>query len=62
MILTSLVKMDFVFRVVAGVIKRELLGAFERVLWRVCRGNVFLKHADIEEPLTDPATVGIEYG
>ncbi|XP_063723239.1 V-type proton ATPase 116 kDa subunit a 4-like isoform X2 [Symsagittifera roscoffensis] len=42
--------------VVAGVIKRELLGAFERVLWRVCRGNVFLKHADIEEPLIDPST------
>ncbi|XP_075240608.1 V-type proton ATPase 116 kDa subunit a 1-like isoform X8 [Convolutriloba macropyga] len=42
--------------VVAGVIKRELLGAFERVLWRVCRGNVFLKHADIEEPLIDPTT------
>ncbi|XP_063718622.1 V-type proton ATPase 116 kDa subunit a1-like isoform X2 [Symsagittifera roscoffensis] len=42
--------------VVAGVIKRELLGAFERVLWRVCRGNVFLKHADIEEALIDPST------
>jgi V-type H+-transporting ATPase subunit a len=28
------------------------------MLWRVCRGNVFLKQADIEDPLEDPASVG----
>ena len=30
---------------------------FERVLWRACRGNVFLRYQDISVPLKDPATV-----
>uniref|UniRef100_A0A8C1RN17 V-type proton ATPase subunit a n=1 Tax=Cyprinus carpio TaxID=7962 RepID=A0A8C1RN17_CYPCA len=38
------------------VIGRERMSTFERMLWRVCRGNVFLRQADIEEPLEDPAT------
>uniref|UniRef100_A0A8C5FAH1 V-type proton ATPase subunit a n=1 Tax=Gadus morhua TaxID=8049 RepID=A0A8C5FAH1_GADMO len=42
---------------VAGVISRERIPTFERMLWRVCRGNVFLRQADIEDPLEDPATV-----
>ncbi|KAM3864070.1 V-type proton ATPase 116 kDa subunit a isoform 3-T3 [Diretmus argenteus] len=41
---------------VAGVIGRERIPTFERMLWRVCRGNVFLRQADIEEPLEDPTT------
>ncbi|CAH8564547.1 unnamed protein product [Dicrocoelium dendriticum] len=40
----------------AGVINRDRLPAFERMLWRACRGNVFLKQAEIDEPLEDPAT------
>ncbi|KAH8381592.1 hypothetical protein KR093_008743 [Drosophila rubida] len=39
---------------VAGVISREKLPAFERMLWRACRGNVFLRQAMIESPLEDP--------
>ncbi|KRK04223.1 V-type proton ATPase 116 kDa subunit a1 isoform X8 [Drosophila yakuba] len=39
---------------VAGVILRERLPAFERMLWRACRGNVFLRQAMIETPLEDP--------
>lgn len=39
---------------VAGVIARERIPAFERMLWRACRGNVFLRQADIEEPMEDP--------
>ena len=31
--------------------------AFERMLWRVCRGNVFLKQADISDMIEDPTTV-----
>uniref|UniRef100_A0A673W943 V-type proton ATPase subunit a n=1 Tax=Salmo trutta TaxID=8032 RepID=A0A673W943_SALTR len=41
---------------VAGVISRERIPTFERMLWRVCRGNVFLRQADIEDSLEDPAT------
>ncbi|XP_013413891.1 V-type proton ATPase 116 kDa subunit a isoform X2 [Lingula anatina] len=41
---------------VAGVILRERIPAFERMLWRVCRGNVFLKQAEIETPLEDPVS------
>uniref|UniRef100_A0A9J8AI68 V-type proton ATPase subunit a n=1 Tax=Cyprinus carpio carpio TaxID=630221 RepID=A0A9J8AI68_CYPCA len=57
--LKSLVFLDisFIFQMfVAGVIGRERMSTFERMLWRVCRGNVFLRQADIEEPLEDPAT------
>lgn len=41
---------------VAGVILRERIPAFERMLWRACRGNVFLRQAEIENPLEDPST------
>ncbi|XP_041371566.1 V-type proton ATPase 116 kDa subunit a1-like [Gigantopelta aegis] len=41
---------------VAGVILRERIPAFERMLWRACRGNVFLRQAEIESPLEDPVT------
>ncbi|XP_008415273.1 V-type proton ATPase 116 kDa subunit a-like [Poecilia reticulata] len=43
-------------RFVAGVIGRERIPTFERMLWRVCRGNVFLRQADIEDPLEDPTS------
>nr|CAD7452871.1 unnamed protein product [Timema tahoe] len=41
---------------VAGVVPRERVPAFERMLWRISRGNVFLRQADLEEPLRDPNT------
>ncbi|CAH1736034.1 unnamed protein product [Aphis gossypii] len=41
---------------VAGVILREKVPKFETMLWRVCRGNVFLRLAEIETPLEDPLT------
>uniref|UniRef100_A0A915AP33 V-type proton ATPase subunit a n=1 Tax=Parascaris univalens TaxID=6257 RepID=A0A915AP33_PARUN len=41
---------------VAGVIQRERLPAFERLLWRACRGNVFLRQSEITEPLIDAVT------
>uniref|UniRef100_A0A9J2P8T7 V-type proton ATPase subunit a n=1 Tax=Ascaris lumbricoides TaxID=6252 RepID=A0A9J2P8T7_ASCLU len=44
------------FGFVAGVIQRERLPAFERLLWRACRGNVFLRQSEITEPLSDAVT------
>ncbi|VDM07307.1 unnamed protein product [Wuchereria bancrofti] len=44
------------FGFVAGVIERERLPAFERLLWRACRGNVFLRQSEIAEPLIDSTT------
>jgi V-type H+-transporting ATPase subunit a len=32
------------------------MSTFERVLWRVLRGNLYLNHVDIAEPFVDPAT------
>ena len=44
-------------RFLAGVILRERVPIFERVLWRACRGNVFLRYTEIEMPFEDPRTV-----
>eukprot|EP01134_Creolimax_fragrantissima_P001783 CFRG1783T1 len=41
---------------VTGVIHRDRYAAFERVMWRGTRGNVYMRHVDIEEQLMDPAT------
>ena len=46
-----------IVRFVAGVIAQERLASFERVLWRACRGNVYMRQAPIEVPLEDPTTV-----
>ncbi|CAG0903462.1 unnamed protein product [Darwinula stevensoni] len=40
----------------AGVISRDRLPPFERMLWRACRGNVFIRTNEIETPLKDPIT------
>lgn len=42
---------------VAGVIQRERVPAFERMLWRISRGNVFLRRVELDKPLEDPSTV-----
>ncbi|XP_071040210.1 V-type proton ATPase 116 kDa subunit a 1 isoform X1 [Parasteatoda tepidariorum] len=41
---------------VTGTILRERILGFEMMLWRVCRGKVFLKQADIDQTLEDPIT------
>ncbi|CAF2974361.1 unnamed protein product [Rotaria sp. Silwood2] len=41
---------------ITGVIPRERMVTFERMLWRVCRGNVFVKQADISDLIEDPLT------
>lgn len=39
---------------VTGVILRSKFPNFERILWRVLRGNLFMKHAEIEDKIKDP--------
>ncbi|XP_013187386.2 V-type proton ATPase 116 kDa subunit a 1 isoform X1 [Amyelois transitella] len=48
--------LEFLPCFVAGVILRERIPAFERMLWRACRGNVFLRQAEIDMPLEDPSS------
>lgn len=42
---------------VAGVIQRERIPGFERMLWRISRGNVFLRQAELDQALEDPESV-----
>ncbi|KAI8047517.1 V-type ATPase, V0 complex, 116kDa subunit family [Gilbertella persicaria] len=41
---------------VTGVIARSRMQTFERVLWRSLRGNLYMKSAEIDEPIVDPDT------
>ncbi|KAL0454145.1 UNVERIFIED_CONTAM: V-type proton ATPase subunit a3 [Sesamum latifolium] len=46
------VKLGFI----AGLVTREKSMAFERILFRATRGNVFLKQAVVDEPVIDPVS------
>ncbi|KAJ0962202.1 hypothetical protein J5N97_030030 [Dioscorea zingiberensis] len=39
-----------------GLVPKEKSMAFERILFRATRGNVFLKQVEIDEPVTDPVS------
>ncbi|KAI5450460.1 H(+)-transporting V0 sector ATPase subunit a [Naganishia albida] len=46
------VDLDFV----AGTIERSRMPVFERILWRILRGNLYMNYSEIEEPFVDPTT------
>jgi len=39
---------------VSGTIDRARMGTFERVLWRVLRGNLYMNYAEIDTPFNEP--------
>ncbi|XP_074863497.1 V-type proton ATPase 116 kDa subunit a 4 isoform X2 [Carettochelys insculpta] len=41
---------------IAGVIKRERMVTFDRLLWRACRGNIYLRYTEMDASLEDPIT------
>lgn len=43
---------------ISGLIQRSKIEAFERMLWRVCKGYTILSYAEVDEYLLDPDTVG----
>ena len=46
------VKLGFV----CGLVTREKSMAFERIMFRATRGNVFLKQAVVDDPVIDPVS------
>lgn len=42
---------------IAGVVDQERFYSFERMLWRVSHGNIFVKQARVEEVLQDSMSV-----
>ncbi|XP_078464236.1 V-type proton ATPase 116 kDa subunit a 4-like [Lampetra fluviatilis] len=50
--LGNILKLGFL----TGVVMRDRVSAFERLLWRFCHGNVLFRHSEIETPLEDPVT------
>uniref|UniRef100_A0A8C8GQP1 V-type proton ATPase subunit a n=1 Tax=Oncorhynchus tshawytscha TaxID=74940 RepID=A0A8C8GQP1_ONCTS len=43
-------------RFISGLIQRRKIEAFERMLWRVCKGYTILSYSEIDEYLEDPDT------
>uniref|UniRef100_A0A7N8XVH0 V-type proton ATPase subunit a n=1 Tax=Mastacembelus armatus TaxID=205130 RepID=A0A7N8XVH0_9TELE len=41
---------------ISGLIQRSKIEAFERMLWRVCKGYTILSSAEVEEYMEDPDT------
>lgn len=47
----------FPHRFISGLVHRAKVEAFEKMLWRVCKGYTILTYAELDECLEDPDTV-----
>ncbi|KAF3939898.1 hypothetical protein ABW19_dt0200084 [Dactylella cylindrospora] len=41
---------------ISGVISRDRINAFERILWRTLRGNLYMNQSEMQDKLIDPQT------
>uniref|UniRef100_A0A7N8WY42 V-type proton ATPase subunit a n=1 Tax=Mastacembelus armatus TaxID=205130 RepID=A0A7N8WY42_9TELE len=48
--------LSFFCSFISGLIQRSKIEAFERMLWRVCKGYTILSSAEVEEYMEDPDT------
>uniref|UniRef100_A0A8C8HIE1 V-type proton ATPase subunit a n=1 Tax=Oncorhynchus tshawytscha TaxID=74940 RepID=A0A8C8HIE1_ONCTS len=55
---TSMQRLGAKLGFISGLIQRVKIEAFERMLWRVCKGYTILSYSEIDEYLEDPDTVG----
>ncbi|KAG2460248.1 VPP4 ATPase, partial [Polypterus senegalus] len=53
---TSNIPKYFFLSFVAGVMNRERMVTFERLLWRACRGNVYIKQSDLDAEIENPVS------
>ncbi|XP_023660102.1 V-type proton ATPase 116 kDa subunit a [Paramormyrops kingsleyae] len=53
---TSMQRLGAKLGFVSGLIHRAKIEAFERMLWRVCKGYTILSYSEIDEYLEDPDT------
>ena len=40
----------------SGLVPKDKAMAFERILFRATRGNIFLRQESVDEPVTDPSS------
>ncbi|XP_051973807.1 V-type proton ATPase 116 kDa subunit a 2 isoform X3 [Xyrauchen texanus] len=53
---TSMQRLGAKLGFISGLIQRVKVEAFERMLWRVCKGYTILSYAEVNESLADPDT------
>lgn len=49
-------------RFISGLIHQGKVEAFEKMLWRVCKGYTIVTYAELDEALEDPETVRQRHG
>ncbi|XP_064163497.1 V-type proton ATPase 116 kDa subunit a 2-like isoform X2 [Anguilla rostrata] len=53
---TSMQRLGAKLGFISGLIQRAKMEAFERMLWRVCKGYTILSHSELDECVQDPDT------